>query len=90
MANMWGRMGAPMIQPTKDELRNWLSEARDNAKHHRRLRRIAEYKLQIATRTLGELVMAGKIPLPAEKLGELVLQMAEEEQLEVETQKLLT
>jgi hypothetical protein len=32
MSNMWGRSGAPMIQPTKDEIRGWLSETRSELK----------------------------------------------------------
>jgi hypothetical protein len=50
-------MGAPMIQPTKDELRLWLSESRQEARDERQLRKAAEYKLNIAIRKLGEAVI---------------------------------
>lgn len=85
MSNMWGRSGAPMIQPTKDEIRSWLAEARSDLKDERRRRRTAEYKLGVATRTLGTLALEGKIAVSLEKLGEMVLALA----MEHETQKLL-
>lgn len=88
MSNMWGRSGAPMIQPTKDEIRSWLAEAQSDLKDERRRRRAVEYKLQIATRTLGTLALEGKIAVPLEKLGELVLELAVEHTAEFETQKL--
>ena len=47
MSNMWGRSGAPMIQPTKGEFREWLAEARAEVKEERQLRRQAEYKLDL-------------------------------------------
>ena len=90
MSNMWGRSGAPMVQPTKDELRQWLSEARDHAKRERKLRNVAEHKLEAATRLLGTLTLEGKLTVPVERLGELVLRIAMEEEAEPETQKLLT
>ncbi|MBR0773876.1 hypothetical protein JQ625_03445 [Bradyrhizobium diazoefficiens] len=92
MSNMWGRSGAPMIQPTKDELRGWLREARADATEQRRLRKHAEYKLGLATRALGSLVLEGKIEIPLEKLGQIVLEMRQDEEIEadrLETQKLL-
>jgi hypothetical protein len=86
MANMWGRSGAPMIQPTKDELREWLSEARADLIVEDDRRRLAEYKLSVATRKLGELVLEGKIAIPAEKLGEIVLRMTMDETLAIEAE----
>jgi hypothetical protein len=86
MSNMWGRSGAPMIQPTKDEIRGWLSETRSELKAERARRRVAEYRLSVATRKLGELVLEGKIAIPPEKLGEIVLQMAIDEVVEVEAE----
>ncbi|MCD0416372.1 hypothetical protein LOC51_04025 [Rubrivivax sp. JA1024] len=72
-----------MIQPKKDELREWLAEARDEAKQQRRLRRAADYKLLLAKRKLGELVLEGKIAVSAERLGELVLEDLIEEEVQV-------
>lgn len=92
MSNMWGRSGAPMIQPTKNELRQWLGEARDKAKVEQGRRFRAEYELEIAKRKLGRLVLEGKIAVPAEKLGEIVIRMAEAEEIQAEqseTRKLL-
>lgn len=92
MSNMWGRSGAPMIQPTKDELRQWLHESREKAKSERSLRIHAEYKLGVAKRTLGRLVLEGKINIPIEKLGQFVIDMAEADEIEaekIETKKLL-
>jgi hypothetical protein len=80
MANYWGRSGAPMIQPTKDEIRQWLREARDECKDERRRRERAELHLNVAKRTLGQLVLAGKIEVPSQKLGELVIRLAMEEE----------
>jgi hypothetical protein len=79
-----------MIQPTKDEIRSWLAEARSDLKDERRRRRAAEYKLGLATRTLGTLVLEGKVAVPLEKLGEMVLDLAREHEAEREAQKLLT
>jgi len=79
MPNYWGRMGAPMIQPTKDDIRRWLSEARTELKQERLQRQIAEYRLGVATRKLGELVLEGKIAVPVQTLGEMVLQIAIED-----------
>lgn len=84
MANYYGRAGAPMIQPTKDEYRGWLKEARDELRTERRRRERAEYRLGIATRKLGRLVVEGKIDVPADKLGEVVLRMAMDEEVEQE------
>lgn len=78
MANYWGRTGAPMIQPTKDEIRGWLAETQAELKAERNRRWVAEYKLQCATEKLGELVLEGKITVPVEKLGELVLEIERE------------
>jgi hypothetical protein len=90
MSNMWGRSGAPMVQPTKNEIRSWLAEARNDLKDESRRRRVAEYKLGLATRTLGTLVLEGKVAVPLERLGEIVLELAEEREVARETQKLLT
>ncbi len=76
MANYWGRSGAPMIQPTKDELRQWLSNARAEAREERAARRVAESELRTARQLLGALVLDGRIAIPAEKLGEFVIRMA--------------
>jgi len=89
MSNMWGRSGAPMVQPTKDELRLWLAESRMELKKERNVRYVAEIKLETAMRKLGSLVLEGKIAVPVEKLGEVVLQIASEEEAEAERQKLL-
>lgn len=84
MSNPWGRSGAPMIQPTKDEIREWLAEARTNLRDEKTRRRRAEYRLGVATRTLGKLALEGKIPLPSvQAVGELVLQVAMEEEAEI-------
>jgi hypothetical protein len=88
MSNMWGRSGAPMIQPTKDQFREWLSEAHGQLKEERIRRRLVEYKLNVATRKLGALVLEGKIAIPTERLGEIALQMAIDEEVESETKKL--
>jgi len=61
MANYWGRAGAPMIQPTKDELRHWLANTRTELKEERNQRQLAEYKLDIAKRKLGEMVLDSAI-----------------------------
>src|SRR5258707_10295023 len=95
MANYWGRSGAPMIQPTKDELRQWLHEARAEAKEERTRRQQAEYQLGVATQVLGELVLQGKIAIPVQKLGELALQIAIDNPNRIgcgerETERLLT
>jgi hypothetical protein len=92
MANYYGRSGAPMIQPRKDEYRQWLSEARAELKDEQRRRRSAEYKLDIATQKLGELVLEGKISIPTQKLGELALRLAVDDACErerLECEKLL-
>lgn len=57
MANYYGREGAPMIQPTKDQFRLWLSESQREAKEERRLRKDAEHRLDIAIKKLGEAVI---------------------------------
>jgi hypothetical protein len=84
MSNPYGRLGAPMIQPTKDEIRQWLYEARRDASLQRSLREIAEYKLELAKRKLGMLVLQGKIEIPVEKLGEMVLELPEPAEVETE------
>ncbi len=76
--------GSYMIQPTKDQIRHWLSEARSDLKDERTRRRQAEYQLSIATRKLGSLVLEGKIAIPAELLGRIVLQMTIDEAAETE------
>ena len=78
--------GSYMIQPTKDTIRGWLSEARTELKTERLRNRILNYKLEAATRKLGELVLEGKIAIPVEKLGEIVLETAIEEQREIEAE----
>lgn len=83
MSNMWGRSGAPMIQPTKNELREWLSEAQEKAKTEYARRIHAEYELDVAKRKLGRLVLEGKIAIPTE-LGEMVLRTAKAEEIEAE------
>jgi hypothetical protein len=79
MPNYYGRMGAPMIQPTKDEIRGWLSEAREELKTERSLRHYAEKRLNAATYKLGLLVLEGKLEIPVEKLGALAVDLAVEE-----------
>jgi hypothetical protein len=95
MANYWGRTGAPMIQPTKDDLRQWLREAqteleqeRTERERERNRRRSVEYRLEIAAQKLGELVLEGKITVPAQKLGELVIKLGIVEASEREVQRL--
>jgi hypothetical protein len=81
-----------MIQPTKDEIRGWLADARRDLKQERQLRRSAEYKLDVAIRKLGSLVLEGKIEIPTERLGEIVLQIAMDDEIEaerIENQKLI-
>ena len=63
MSNPWGRMGAPMIQPTKGELREIISDLQ-RANSELRIKLLAELtshgltkrKLETATRMVGELV----------------------------------
>jgi hypothetical protein len=81
--------GSYMIQPTKDQIRSWLRETRHELKEELTRRRIAEHKLAIATRKLGALVLEGKINVPIERLGELVIQTANEEEVAAETQRVL-
>jgi hypothetical protein len=50
-----------MIQPTKDELREWLSETGKKLRDERHLRTLAEYRLRIATQKLGEMVLNSAI-----------------------------
>lgn len=83
MANYWGRAGAPMIQPTKDEIRQWLRDTRADLKDERRRREQAEFRLEVATRKLGQLALEGKIVIPPEELGRLVLRMAMDEEAEL-------
>ena len=71
--------GSFMIQPTKDEIRVWLSVTRKKLKEEVTRRQIAEQKLRVAIRKLGTLVIEGKIDISAERLGELVIQTASEE-----------
>lgn len=61
MPNYNGRLGAPMIQPTKDELRHWLSETRVALRDERRLRAASDYRLRIATQKLGEMMLDAAI-----------------------------
>ena len=75
-----------MIQPTKDQIRHWLADARTDLKAERLQNRILGYKLDAATRKLGELVLQGKIAIPVEKLGKLALEAAIEEQRELEAE----
>jgi hypothetical protein len=81
--------GSYMIQPTKDQIRHWLSEARSDLKEERSRRRRAEYQLSVANRVVGQFVLEGKITIPMERLGELALQIAVEEEAEHERQRLL-
>lgn len=87
MPNYYGRMGAPMIQPTKDEIRGWLQEAREELKTERSLHRYAEDRLSAATYKLGQLVLEGKLEIPVEKLGELAVNLAIEERAEARRQE---
>ena len=88
MGNPWGRAGAPMVQPTKSEIRGWLADARQELKEERKLRRIAEHKLRVATEKLGQLVIDGAITIPAARLGELVIRMEMEAAAERATREL--
>ncbi|WP_298256908.1 hypothetical protein [Bradyrhizobium sp.] len=81
--------GSYMLQPTKDQYRHWLSEAQSDLKQEKSRRRIAEHNLGIASRFIGSLVLQGKIPVPADRLGELVLQIASEREAEDERERLL-
>lgn len=81
--------GSYMIQPTKDQIRHWLSEARSDLKEEESRRRLAEYRLDVAIRKLGALVLEGKIAVPTERLGEIALQIAIDEEVEGETERLL-
>src|SRR6202163_1117414 len=82
MPNYYGRMGAPMIQPTKDDIGGWLREAREELKTERVLRRCAEDRLSAATYKLGQLILEGKLEIPIERLGELAVNLAVEERTE--------
>ena len=82
--------GSYMLQPTKDQYRWWLADARKELKEEKAQRRLAEYKLDVAVRKLGSLVLEGKIAISVERLGEIVLQMAQEEEVERERAQLLT
>ncbi len=88
MPNYYGRLGAPMIQPSKDQFREWLSEAQKELKEETTRRRTAERNLGVAIRKLGALALDGTIAVPVERLGELVLQIAREEEA-AEAQKVL-
>jgi hypothetical protein len=62
--NYWGRLGAPMVQPTKDELLQMIEALQKEIVSERGQRRIAELKLStanrrldIAARMLGEHIM---------------------------------
>ena len=72
--------GSYMIQPTKDQIRHWLWEARRDLKAEKAERRLIEGQLNIAKRKLGALVLEGKIAIPVERLGELALELAVNEQ----------
>jgi len=63
-----------MIQPTKDEYRQWLSETQDELRREKFRRESLEARLELAKRALGQLVLSGKISLPLEALGELPLE----------------
>ncbi|WP_157038870.1 hypothetical protein [Rhodopseudomonas palustris] len=71
-----------MIQPTKDEIRGWLSEARNELRSERFRRRLLEHELCSAKRALGNAVLKGQINVPIEKLGELVLKLQKESETE--------
>jgi hypothetical protein len=77
-----------MVQPTKGEIRGWLADARQELKEERKLRRIAEHKLRVATEKLGQLVIDGAITIPAARLGELVIRMEMEAAAERATREL--
>jgi hypothetical protein len=84
-----------MIQPTKDDLRQWLREAQTGnhaleteLERERNRRRSVEYRLEIAAQKLGELVLEGKITVPAQKLGELVIKLGIVEASEREAERL--
>ena len=79
--------GSYMLQPTKDQYREWLSEARSELKEERTRRRFAERKLNTATRMLGNFVLEGKITIPTERLGEVASQIAAEEEAELHRQR---
>ena len=81
--------GSYMIQPTKDHIRHLLREAHSDLKEERSRRRLAEHQLGVATRAIGELVLQGKISIPAERLGKLALQIAAEREVEYEQERLL-
>jgi hypothetical protein len=67
-----------MIQPTKDEIRAWLREARAELRKERGRRETAEARLAVARQLLGELVLREKIAIPVERLGDLALGIAME------------
>jgi hypothetical protein len=85
--NYNGRRNAPMIQPPKDDLRLWLSEKDAALKQERSRRLKAEHDRGVAVRKLGELVRQGKIDIPIERLGELALQVAFEQEVEREVER---
>ncbi len=57
MPNYYGRMGAPMIQPTKDQFREWLTESQRENQQLKVRNAVLERRLAIATRKLGESVI---------------------------------
>ena len=77
MPNPYGRQGAPMVQPRKDDLWEWLREAQSDAAEQRRLRKIAEAKLETAIRKLGEMTLDTVIKEEAEN-ATIVMQSAEQ------------
>ena len=54
MPNPWGRMGAPMVQPTKDELRGMIRNLRDERDNERERRELLEQELKTTKSKLDE------------------------------------
>lgn len=70
MPNYWGRMGAPMIQPTKDELRQIISDQQDA---------LANERLTVIALEASVSILKKKLDIAQRKIGETVIQAALEE-----------
>jgi len=57
-----------MVQPTKDELRQIIRDLKDALREEKNRRRIAEIRLRIATRKIGELTIDAEFKHQAEMI----------------------
>ena len=65
MPNYWGRMGAPMIQPTKDELRRIIYD-QQNA--------LAEERVKVIALEASVSLLRKKLDIAQHKLGEIFIE----------------